>query len=241
MLWWASIATLLHVYGFITHNNRKRREHCHYTWSYLGTDHSLLFYNNFSSIRSFMVFYLNTYLYKFIFLTKPCNIFENYKRGASSALSFPFLRAQRLTQSWEKVTEREQGDCFFPSSSPAFPSPIWSPQWMITDCLSNSHFLWKNSPPDVLLPPAKSPLAVPFFVFVFAFFFSGKMVDVSSKQEEYVYDNPSVAGSYSPSADVSCSDSSSDFFATSSSAAAALPPDKEVLFWGKKAVDFSGL
>ncbi|XP_042451272.1 rop guanine nucleotide exchange factor 1-like [Zingiber officinale] len=110
---------------------------------------------------------------------------------------------------------------------------------MITDCLSNSHFLWKNSPPDVLLPPAKSPLAVPFFVFVFAFFFSGKMVDVSSKQEEYVYDNPSVAGSYSPSADVSCSDSSSDFFATSSSAAAALPPDKEVLFWGKKAVDFS--
>ncbi|KAG6522986.1 rop guanine nucleotide exchange factor 1-like [Zingiber officinale] len=109
---------------------------------------------------------------------------------------------------------------------------------MITDCLSNSHFLWKNSPPDVLLPPAKSPLAVPFFCFCF-FFFSGKMVDVSSKQEEYVYDNPSVAGSYSPSADVSCSDSSSDFFATSSSAAAALPPDKEALFWGKKAVDFS--
>lgn len=72
------------------------------------------------------------------------------------------------------------------------------------------------------------------------------MVDVSSKQEEYVYDNPSVAGSYSPSADVSCSDSSSDFFATSSSAAAALPPDKDVMFWEKtmlekKAVDFSGL
>ncbi|XP_074561536.1 rop guanine nucleotide exchange factor 1-like [Curcuma longa] len=116
---------------------------------------------------------------------------------------------------------------------------------MITECPSNSHFLWKNSPPGALLQPAKSPLAVPFFLFLFLFFcFSSKMVDVSSKQEEYVCDNPSVAGSYSPSADVSCSDSSSDFFATSSSAAAALAPDKDVLFWektvlGKKAVDFS--